>query len=95
MGLKGGVGRGVGYPWSYSAPMQYPLSKEMPLEVSYSPVGIGQLRLWLVFSNAMKQMESLGVGGSVFCVSSEGWVVNGCGFVAPKCKILLRWRWGA
>eukprot|EP00731_Ephydatia_muelleri_P035336 Em0115g4a len=43
-----------------TADLKYPLSKEMPLDVSYSPVGIGQLRLWLVFSNAMKQMESLG-----------------------------------
>ena len=40
-----------------------PISSEnvsMPLEISYSPVGIGQLRLWLLFGEAMENMRKLG-----------------------------------
>ena len=32
----------------------------MPLEVSYSPVSIGLLRMWLHFAEAMKTMRTLG-----------------------------------
>ena len=39
------------------------VSKEnstMALEVSYSPVSIGLLRMWLHFAEAMKTMRTLG-----------------------------------
>lgn len=32
----------------------------MPLEISYSPVSIGLLRMWLHFAEAMKAMRALG-----------------------------------
>ena len=32
----------------------------MPLEISYSPVSIGLLRMWLHFAEAMKTMRTLG-----------------------------------
>ena len=32
----------------------------MALEVSYSPVSIGLLRMWLHFAEAMKTMRTLG-----------------------------------
>ena len=32
----------------------------MPLEISYSPVNIGLLRMWLHFAEAMKTMRTLG-----------------------------------
>ncbi len=32
----------------------------MTLDLSYSPVSIGKLRLWLIFSHAMVSMKGLG-----------------------------------
>ncbi len=37
------------------------LSANMTLDLTYSPVSIGKLRLWLIFSQAMQSMSVLGM----------------------------------
>ena len=49
------------YSDSFLCHYPQPLSTDpMTLEVSYSPVSVGQLRLWLSFGESMKSMTALG-----------------------------------
>ena len=46
--------------------IESPLTREgptnsMPLTITYSPVGIGRIRLWIVFGSSMEQMKKLGL----------------------------------
>lgn len=38
-----------------------PLSPNMTLDLTYSPVSIGKLRLWKIFAQSMETMKSLGM----------------------------------
>ena len=41
-------------------PSLQPISQNMTLDLTYEPVGIGKLRLWLIFSHTMHTMKALG-----------------------------------
>lgn len=43
-----------------------PISKNMTLDLTYEPVSIGKLRLWLIFFQAMDSMKSLGFSEKEF-----------------------------
>ena len=61
--VRYGITTGVGFYFSSDFCVTIPqplLSDQMPLEITYSPVSVGQLRLWLTFGESMKSMTALG-----------------------------------
>ena len=46
-----------------------PQNTTMPLTISYSPVGLGQFRVWMQFQQSLKALDKLGLADNYYMYS--------------------------